>query len=100
MIDAGRWEAFFGSAMDAGDDLSDSASMYSMDKSVRSLRSARRGSVGQVSGGGRDSLNPGVAASVSGSIMTSSKKEKPLRKDDRPVSRLRLKRPIIMPCDG
>lgn len=31
------WEAFFGSAMDAGDDVSDSASMYSVDRSVMSM---------------------------------------------------------------
>lgn len=89
-----RWEAFFGSAMEAGDDVSDSASMYSMDKSVRSMRSTRRGSVGRTTG------MTATAPSVSGSVMTRREKEKPSKRNDKPVSSLRLKRPIIMSCDG
>lgn len=74
---ARSWEAFFGSAMDAGDDVSDSASMYSVDRSVRSVR--QRGG-----GGGSGVPRAAVAASVAGSVS-----KKPA--DHRPVSTLKPK---------
>lgn len=71
------WEAFFGSAMDAGDDVSDSASMYSVDRSVKSVR--------QRGGGGAVGVpRAAVAASVAGSVS-----KKPT--DHRPVSTLKPK---------
>lgn len=70
-----RWEAFFGSAMEAGDDVSDSASMYSVDRSVRSIRPRGQGGVGK-SG----------TASISGSVRTQKKAT-----EHRPVSSLKPK---------
>lgn len=75
--------------MEAGDEVSDSASVFSVDKSVMSTR---RASVD------RASIGRAGAASVSGSVVT--KKEKTQRRDDKPVSSLRLKQPVVMPCDG
>ena len=65
------WEAFFGSAMDAGDDVSDSASMYSVDRSVRSVR--QRGG-----GGAMGVPRAAVAASVAGSVAKKSADHKPV----------------------
>lgn len=89
-----RWEAFFGSAMDAADDVSDSASVLSMDKSVRSFASRQLGAAAprrQTMAVGRTG-----APSVTGSVTS----KRTFRKDDRPVSRLKLRKPLIMPCDG
>lgn len=73
--------------MDAGDDVSDSASIFSMDKSVRSIRP--RGGVGATG-----VPKAAVAASVSG--MSTAKAS---RRNDKPVSSLRPKRPIVLSCD-
>lgn len=67
--------------MDAGDDVSDSASMYSVDRSVMSVRQRGKGG----GGGGTPGVPRGaVAASVSGSVA-----KKPA--DHRPVSTLKPK---------
>lgn len=74
--------------MDAGDDVSDSASIFSMDKSVRSNRPRGGG------GGATGVAKAAVAASVSG--MSTAKTS---RRNDKPVSSLRPKRPIVLSCD-
>lgn len=75
--------------MDAGDDVSDSASMFSVDKSVRSVRP--RG------GGGGGSV--GVPKAVTAASVSGMSTAKASRRNDKPVSSLRPKRPIVMSCD-
>ncbi|CAN0160389.1 unnamed protein product, partial [Ectocarpus sp. 6 AP-2014] len=77
------WEALFGSAMDAGDDVSDSASMYSMDRSVMSAR--QRGGPGL----------PRAAAAGSVAAAESVKHED----HHRPVSSLKPKPPLCLSVD-
>ncbi|CAM9490449.1 unnamed protein product, partial [Ectocarpus sp. 8 AP-2014] len=77
------WEALFGSAMDAGDDVSDSASMYSMDRSVMSAR--QRG-------------GPGLPrAAPAGSVAATES----VKHEDhhRPVSSLKPKPPLCLSVD-
>ena len=80
---ARRWEAFFGNAMDAADDVSDSVSVFSVERSVRSVR--QRGVL---------KASDAVATSVAGSA------RKLPRRSDKPVSSLRPKRPVVMSSDG
>ncbi|CAM9344846.1 unnamed protein product, partial [Hapterophycus canaliculatus] len=72
-----RWEAFFGDAMDAADDVSDSASMFSAEEGM-SLRSAKPGG--------------GAAAAAAA--------EAAAQRSDKKVASLRPKRPVVMPSDG
>ncbi|CAM9171877.1 unnamed protein product [Discosporangium mesarthrocarpum] len=75
-----RWESFFGTALDAGDDFSDTGSLRSMSTNRHYLR------------GDRTSNRKASMAS-----MSSAKKETP--KDIRPVSKLRPKAPLLMTGD-
>lgn len=75
-----RWEAFFGSAMDAGDDMSDSASMYSVDRSIRSSHTAKSAYRRQTMGPCRS-----AAPSVDGSVRSKKVAQ------HRPVSGLKPK---------
>lgn len=78
--------------MEAGDDISDSASVLSLDKSVRSIRSSR-----PTAGPRRQTMADSRVGteSIAGSVMS----KKAPSKNNKPVSKLRLKKPIIMSAD-